>query len=464
MLGLCLVGTLLATSAMPDAATGQASGHPKLTAMLDSAASAHAASSKVAGASVAVVQGRDTLLHEGYGQADLEHGVPMPRNAVYEIGSVTKQFTAAAVLQLAARDSLDLDAPITRYLPGFDIGGPTITARHLLHHTSGIPDWSSFLEAETLRPRDLPRDTVLALLEEKMLRFASGTAMSYSNSGYFLLGRVIEETSGRSYAEYVEEHLFRPARMDDSYYRDEQAVVEDKAHGYTWTGKKGFKHKKYVDHTWPYAAGSLCSTAGDLARWTRILHGGKVLPDSMREEMTTPGRLADGTELRYGMGVVVSEASGRRVFRHGGRIFGFMSEVRYYPEADLTVVVLQNTTGPKGPMALVDQLVRLTLGPAPKPETRPYEGDLSKFTGRYSGPARGGLMTVRVTARKGQLAVREIGSGGGPAPLEHLTGRTWRRGSLRYRFVQVGETVTELRVDGGGGHYVLRKVRAPRDP
>ncbi|WP_263789993.1 serine hydrolase domain-containing protein [Salinibacter sp.] len=443
---------------MPDAATGQASGHPKLRAVLDSAASAHVASSRVAGASVAVVQGSDTLLHEGYGQADLEHGVPMPGDAVFEIGSITKQFTAAAVLQLAAKDSLGLDAPIIRYLPSFDMGGHTITVRHLLHHTSGIPDWSSFPEAETLRPQDLPRDTVLALLEDKMMRFAPGTAMSYSNSGYFLLGRIIEEASGQSYAEYVEKHLFQPAGMGNSYYCNERAVVENKAHGYAWRGKKGFKHKKYVDHRWPYAAGSLCSTAGDMVAWTQALHGGDVLPDSMYREMTTPGRLDDGTELRYGMGLVVSDVSGRRVMRHGGEIFGFLSEARYYPRENLTLVVLQNTAGPKGPLFLADQLADLTLGPGEEPKTRPYEGNLSTFTGRYSGPARGGLMTLQVKVADGKLVVTEAAGGAGPMPLEHTTRRTWRRGSLRYRFVQVGGEIIELRVDGGGAHYVLRKI------
>ena len=362
-LALCLIGVLLATSATPDAATGQVGDHSGLTAKLDSAASAHVARAGVAGASVAVVRGGDTLLYESYGRADLEHDVPMPREAVYEIGSITKQFTAAAVLQLAAKDSLDLGAPITEYLPGFDTGGHDIRVRHLLHHTSGIPDWSRFPEARTFRRQDLPRDTVLALLEEKKLRFAPGTDMSYSNSGYFLLGRIIREASGQSYREYVQEHLFRPAGMDRSYYCDEQAVVEDKAHGYAWRGKKGFRHKEYVDHTWPYAAGSLCSTAGDMVAWTRALHGGEVLPDSMYREMITPGRLADGTELRYGMGLIVSDTSGHRVIRHGGEIFGFLGEARYYPEENLTVVVLQNTAGPRGPVPLAGQLADLTLGP-----------------------------------------------------------------------------------------------------
>jgi CubicO group peptidase (beta-lactamase class C family) len=457
---VCLVGGVLAMVAVPEATSAQVDERSQLEAQLDSAAVAHVSDSTVAGASVAVVQGSDTLLHEGYGQADLELGVPTPRDAVYEIGSVTKQFTAAAVLQLAAKDSLDLRAPITEYLPGFETGGYTITVRNLLHHTSGIPNFSSFPRLQDLRYKDLPRDTALTVMGQKMLRFAPGTAMSYSNTGYFLLGLIIKETSGEPYAAYVDEHLFRPAGMEDSYYCDERAVVDNKAHGYAWRGERGFEHKGYVDHTWPYAAGSLCSTAGDLVAWTQALHGGDILADSMYREIVTPGRLADGTRLRYGMGLIVQDASGRRLIRHGGGIYGYLSEARYYPEEDLTVIVLQNSMGPQGPTALAEDLVRLTLGPAPKPATRPYEGDLSTFVGRYTGPARGGVMTVQVKAEDGTLVASEVGSGSEPRPLEHVTGRTWRLGSLRYRFVQAGETIIELRIDAPGAHYVLRKVGA----
>jgi CubicO group peptidase (beta-lactamase class C family) len=455
---LCLVGSLLATTTAPGPASAQEKTRSQLVAKLDSAAAAHVARSAVAGASVAVVQGSDTLLHEGYGRADLEFEVPTPRGAVYEIGSLTKQFTAAAVLQLAAKDSLTLGASINEYLPEFDTGGHTITVRHLLHHTSGLSDWARSPELRALRRQELPRDTVLTLLEQKTLRFAPGTAMIYSNPGYFLLGRIIEEASGQSYAKYVEEHLLRPAGMEDSYYCDERAVVEKKAHGYTWREDDGFRHKEYLNHKWPYAAGSLCSTAGDLVTWTHALHDGKVLSDSMYQKMVTPGRLADGTTLRYGMGLKVYEASGRRVIKHAGGISGFLSEARYYPEEDLTVIVLQNTLGPKGPSALASRLVHLTIGPGEKPDAQPYEGTLSRFTGRYSGPARGELMTLRVNVEDDKLVVSGVGGSSEPIPLTHATGQTWQRGQVRYQFVQAGGTIVELRLDAPGGYYVLRKV------
>ncbi len=408
---------------------------------------------------VAVVRGADTLLLAGYGRADLEHDVPTPPDAVYEIGSVTKQFTAAAVLQLAEKDSLDLDAEITDYLEDFDTRGHAVTVRDLLHHTSGIRSYTSMTAFGELGPKELPRDTLLRLVEAEPFDFAPGTAMIYNNTGYFLLGLLVEEVSGQDYADYLEEHLFGPAGMEDSYYCDERAVVEGRAHGYAWTGPEaGFRQKRYLNHTWPYAAGSLCSTAGDLVAWNHALHGGRILSDASYREMIAPGRLRDGTELRYAMGLAVPEEDGRRVIRHGGGIFGYLADARHYPDEDLVVVVLQNNTGPKSPGALADSLVHLVLGPGGEPAAGGYEGDLSAFTGTYAGPARGRTMSVEVTVEDGGLVARGAARGREAQPLEHLSGLTWRHEGRRFTFVPGGERAVELRLDVVSGHYVLRRV------
>jgi CubicO group peptidase (beta-lactamase class C family) len=415
----------------------------------------------VAGVAVAVVHGGDTLLHKGFGRADVELEVPTPRDAVYEIGSITKQFTAAAILQLAAKDSINLDAPITAYLPAYNTRGHTVTVRHLLHHTSGIRSYTNMAQFQDIAYQELPRDTLLALVGAEPLRFAPGTAMSYSNTGYFLLGRIIEKASGQSYAAYIEEHLFGPVGMEDSYYCDEQAVVEHRAHGYRWSGSDGFQHKEYLDHTWPYAAGSLCSTTGDLVAWNRALHGGAVLSDSMYQRMVSPGRLSDGTHLRHAMGLGVFEIEGRPVIAHGGGIPGYLSHARYYPEEDLIVIVLQNTASPRGPSSLTDSLAHLVLGPGEEPETRSYGGDLSTLAGRYSGPAGGGLLTLQVQAEGEHLLASRAGSGAEADTLRHVSGLTWRLGTSRYRFVRVGEQIVELRLDVVYGHYVLRRIGEP---
>jgi CubicO group peptidase (beta-lactamase class C family) len=448
---------LAAALALAVGPAGPAPAFAQTSAALDSAARAHAGDSTVAGVAVAVVRGADTLLLDGYGHADLEHDVPTPPDAVYEIGSVTKQFTAAAVLQLAEKDSLDLDAEITDYLEDFDTRGHTVTVRDLLHHTSGIRSYTSMAAFGELGPKELPRDTLLSLVEAEPFDFAPGTAMIYNNTGYFLLGLVIEEVSGQDYAEYLEDHLFGPAGMEDSYYCDERAVVERRAHGYAWAGPEaGFRQKSYLNHTWPYAAGSLCSTAGDLVAWNQALHGGRILSDASHREMITPGRLRDGTELRYAMGLAVPEEDGRRVIRHGGGIFGYLSDARYYPDEELVVVVLQNNTGPTGPGALADSLVHMVLGPGEEPAAGGYEGDLTAFTGTYAGRVRGRTTSVEVTVEDGGLVVRGPGRDPEVRPLEHVSGLTWRDGGDRFTFVRAGDRIVELRMDVVSGHYVLR--------
>lgn len=437
----------------------------RLTLALDSAAAAHAADSTVAGVAVAVVHRRDTLLLEGYGEANREFDVPTPADAVYEVGSITKQITAAAVLQLAARDSLDLDADITEYLEDYDTRGHPVTVQQLLHHTSGIRSYTNLAAFEALIRKDLPRDTLTSLIQQEPFRFAPGTAMSYSNSGYFLLGLIIEEASGQSYSEYLEEHLFGPAGMDASHYCDERAVVDHGAQGYSWSGESGdFVRKAYYDHTWPYAAGSLCSTAGDVVAWNQALHGGEILSDSSYREMTSPGQLSDGTTLRYGAGLQLAERDGYRMIGHGGGIAGFLSESRFYPEDDLIVVVLQNTTGPRGPQTLADSLARLVLGPGEKTETSDYEGDLRKLTGRYAGPSRGGITDLRIEVTDGELVARETGGDAeNGRRLRHVSGLTWANEEERYTFVRAGDRIVELRLDVVGGHYVLRRVGEPTD-
>lgn len=456
LLVVCLAG-LLAWGLRPTDTYAQIEDRDELVAALDSAAHAHAADSMVAGTAVAVVQRGDTLLLDGCGNADLEFDVPMPKDAVFEIGSVTKQFTAAAILQLAAKDSIGLDGPITEYLPDYNTRGHRVTVRHLLHHTSGLRSYTNMSQFDDLARQDLPRDTLLSVVEAEPFRFVPGTAMSYSNTGFFILGRILETASGQTYESYLEEHLFGPVGMESTSYCDEKAVVDRKASGYTWSRQKTLRPKEYLDHTWPYAAGSLCSSAPDLVAWSRALHGGEVLPDSMYKEMITPGRLADGTELRYGMGLANALVRGRRVIGHGGGIPGFLSESRYYPESGLIVVVLQNTTGPRGPQSLADSLARLVLGPGEDPEISPYDGDLQELAGRYVGSSRGDVTDLRIETSGEALLAREAGREEADT-LRHTEGTTWHHETDRYRFVRAGDQITELRLDVVSGHYVLRRV------
>lgn len=430
-----------------------------LSATLDSLARAHAAHELVAGVSAAVVHRGDTLLLGGYGYADVEWDVPTPGNAdaVYEIGSVTKQFTAAAVLRLVEDGRLDLDADVTAYLPDYDTQGRRISVRRLLDHTSGIKGYTEMPMFGEFMMRDLSRDSLVARFQAEPLEFEPGRALIYNNSAYFLLGLILERVTGRGYGELVADELFAPSGMGRSYYCDEGAVIQRRAHGYDAT-PEGLHHKGYLDHQWPYAAGSLCSTVGDLVRWNQALHGGEVLgPDAYRE-MTTPRPLEDGTPVRYAMGLLAyDDPAGRRVLTHGGGINGFLSSVWLYPDQELLVVVLQNTSGPRGAGALARELADAVIGPAADPPRGRYAGNLEELEGTFSGPARGRTLTVEVTAEGDQLVITPTERGEAHRPVHH-EGLTWRVGNAYWTFVREDGEVTELRQDTGGGLYVLERI------
>jgi CubicO group peptidase (beta-lactamase class C family) len=370
---------------------------------------------------------------------------------------MTKQFTAAAVLQLVEQGKLDLDADFTTYLPDYDTQGRRIPLRRLLDHTSGIKGYTEMPVFGDIMMRKLPRDSLVAKFEAAPFDFEPGTAQIYNNSAFFLLGLIIEKVSGEPYEEYVQKHLFQPIGMARSYYCDESAVVARRAHGYD-QGRQGLQQKAYLDHTWPYAAGSLCSTAGDLVRWNQALHGGRVVSAASYADMTTPDPLADGTPIRYGMGLMVFDDNGRRALTHGGGINGFLSDGWYYPDQDLIVVVLQNSAGQRGPTQLARSLIEAVIGTGTPPAAATFRGDLGRLAGTYRGPSRGREMTVEVSVDDGVLAVKQAGVQN-PMKPTYRDGVRWQAGSTFWIF-ETGPDGrgTVLRVDSGGGHYVLKRV------
>jgi CubicO group peptidase (beta-lactamase class C family) len=427
--------------------------------VMDSIAKSPVVEGRVAGLAVAVVRGADTLLLKGYGKADLEWDVPMATDAVFEIGSVTKQFTSTAVLMLRDAGKLDLDADITHYLPDYPTRGHRIPVRLLLNHTSGIKGYTEMASFGDIATRHLPRDTLVARFAAEPFDFEPGTALIYNNSAYFLLGLIIEKVSGMSYEDYIEKNLFARLGMTRSSYCSNTDVVARRAHGYQMNNGT-LVLAPYLDHTWPYAAGSLCSTTGDLVTWLRALHHGGTLPAASYHDQITPGTLNDGTPLRYAMGLSrTPDPRGREMISHGGGIFGFVSETRYYPAADMYVVVLINTAGNVSPAALANEMVDAVLPPGPRPRPQPFTGDASQLVGTYAGPARGQPMTVRVSATSNGLSVTIGDNGGTPQPITWVDDWTFASGPQLLTFRRSGETgpATILHVDGGGNHYVLKR-------
>ncbi len=451
-LTLTVALVLAPTAALAQAATPS---RAAIVARLDSIAESGVKAGRVVGLTVAVLQGNDTLLLKGYGRADVELNVPTPANAVYEIGSVTKQFTAAAILQLRDEGKLDLDADMSRYLPDFPLQGRKISVRRLLDHTSGIKGITELSEFPDLSRRALPRDSAIALIARQRFEFEPGDAQVYNNSAYILLGLIIEKQSGMSYEDYIEKNIFAKLGMTRSRYCNNTEVVEGRAHGHTYAGRQ-LRLADYADLRWPYAAGSLCSTAGDMVTWLQALHGGRVLSPHSYTDMTTPAKLADGTPTRYGMGIsLANDAGGARLIGHGGAIEGFLAYAGWYPDQRVTVVVLMNSTGPVSPAGLASDLAAQIIPPVNR-RFRPFAGDASPLVGTYTGPGRGRPMTVVIT--KGNDGGILVSPGGVPAQAATwIDGLTFQSGPMELRFDIRTSGAPVLHVSGATSHYVLKR-------
>ncbi|MGQ0649893.1 MAG: serine hydrolase domain-containing protein [Gemmatimonadaceae bacterium] len=432
-----------------------------LSAKIDSIVSAPIIAGKVAGASIAVVKGNDTIAVRGYGKANLELDVPTPARAVYEIGSVTKQFTTAAIMQLVEQGKVSLDEDVSKYLPDVKMQGRRIPVRRLMDHTSGIKGYTEIPEFRELGLVSRPRDTLLTLVASKPFDFEPGEEQIYNNSAFFLLGLIIEKASGMPYDQYVQTNLFDKAGMKDAHYCSERVIHKGKTTGYD-SDSAGPVQKAPLSHVWPYAAGSLCSSAIDLVAWNEALHrDGKIMNAASYKELITPGKLNDGTTVGYAKGIAVTNRLGRRALHHGGGINGYLSENLYFPDDQLSVVVLFNTAGPGDPDAAAESIAESVLG-KPKVETRVFDGDLNRYAGTYRGRGRGRPAELSFSV-DGKNLLMSRRAQGGPAPMPqrdtllYAGGDTFTRGYTRFIFMDQGGKIVAVRVDAGAGNNVLKR-------
>jgi CubicO group peptidase (beta-lactamase class C family) len=439
------------------ASTAAAQPRTGLVQQLDSIAGAGVRENRAVGIVAAVVKGKDTLLLKAYGKADVEGNVPMTVDTIIPIGSVTKQFTAAAILQLRDQGKLSLDDEITKWLPDFETRGNKVTLRHLLDHTSGIANLGQMPELRAMKLMRNPtvtRDAVYKVINRSPFQFPTGTMQIYSNSNFWLLGLIIEKASGMTYEEYVEKKIFAPLGMTRSMYCNNSENVPRRAYGY---GMRNGITRRVPDivHTGTYAAGAICSTAEDMIRWLQALHGGKVLSPRSYAEMITPSKLNDGTPLRYGMGLSVGEdRHGLQYIGHNGGGFGFSSEARWFPGGKLAIVVLTNSE-PDEITAVTARLAAAVL-PVPRP-AGPFTGDASPLVGTYRGLGPGGDTVVEVTQTPAGIAFSIRGAPAGPLPW--VAGWTFRRNDslLTFRRSANSGPAAELVFDTGGDHFILKR-------
>jgi CubicO group peptidase (beta-lactamase class C family) len=292
--------------------------------------------------SVLVARGDEILYSSGFGMANLEHNVPNTPETIFRLASLTKQFTAAAILQLQEKGLLDINDPVDRYLPEYP-GGDEITIHQLLNHTSGLPDYEH-LESTMAYRNAVSLDELMAKFSGLPLDFQPGSQFNYSNSGYVVLTAIIEKVSGQSYAEYLDEHIFQPLGMGATRFDNADTVLPGRAAGYTWDGS-AYHNAEFFDMSNVAGAGGLVSTVGDLYKWDRALYGDVVLSESSRQAFFSPTFTFD-EDAGYTYGGAMLEISGRSSILFNGQISGFFTTALRYPDEELYVVVLGNLESP----------------------------------------------------------------------------------------------------------------------
>ena len=345
------------------------------------------------GAAVLVSKDGKTLFEKAYGYASLEHHVPVTPQTKFRIGSVTKQFTAAAILRLQEQGKLSVDDPLSKFVADYPRGSE-VRLRHLLTHTSGIHNYTNkpdFLD--TVRNPIKSVEDHIRSFQNDPFDFAPGARWSYSNSGYFLLGHIVEKVSGEPYAEFLRKQFFEPLGMKDTgVYRNGTILAHD-ATGYAQDGTT-FMRATDWEMSRAGGAGALYSTVEDLARWNEALFAGRVLTKASTDAAwtaVTTVATPQATDEGYGFGWAVGRFRGLREIQHGGGLQGFVSQLSRYPDSKLTIVVLANAAPPVpglDPGALARDIAEVYLGDAmqARPTTKSARlspEELEAFVGRY---------------------------------------------------------------------------------
>lgn len=305
--------------------------------------------------SVLVAKGGKVILSKGYGMANYELDVPNTPQTKFRLGSITKQFTALAITQLQERGLLNVEDPITKYLPDFPKEtGDKVTIFHLLTHTSGIPSFTNFPDYQQIKFNKFTGEKLIAWLKGKPLEFTPGENFKYNNSGYFLLGYIIEKVSGKTYEQFVQENIFTPLAMKNTGFDRNSALIKNRAAGYTVKNKE-LENSEYIDMTVPGGAGAMYSTVEDLYTWDRALYTEKLVKKATLEKIYTPYK------SNYAYGWDVREQFKRKRISHGGGIDGFNTTIVRFVNDDTCIIALSNTVpATLGPMS--EKLAALMFG------------------------------------------------------------------------------------------------------
>jgi CubicO group peptidase (beta-lactamase class C family) len=369
---------------------------------------------------VCIARAGETLFSQGYGLANREHGVPNTPQTKFRLASVTKQFTATAIMQLQQQGKLRVHDQVGAHLDECPPAWDAVTIHHLLNHTSGIPSHTNF--PETWATIALPKTVaeLIASFRDRPLEFAPGQRWSYNNSGYILLGAIIEQITGRSYEQVVREQIFEPLGMHDSGYDRQSTILPGRAAGYIKQDGT-IVNAAHIDMSIPYAAGALYSTVGDLCLWDRALASERLIPQELLATMFAPTPIAEPPgQANYGYGWAIDRLHDRRYVGHDGGIFGFSTRLMRFLDEHVLLVLLSNLESPYI-AAISRDLSAMVFGePYTMPGTRqaitldPQLYD--RYIGEYAFEADGNTHGLGLT-RDGNRLIAQIA---GDPPFELL--------------------------------------------
>ena len=373
---VAMVGALSALGATPALAAGAACPAADFAPQAQAALQAFTQAQVFSGAVLVAVDGKP-VLRQAVGLANREWNVANTPDTKFRLGSITKEFTATAILQLAEQGKLSIDDPVSKYYPEAPPSWSKVTLKHLLTHTSGIPTYTGLagFGPRESRLRQTPSD-LIKLIRDRPLDFEPGSRYAYDNTGYVLLGYVVEKVSGQTYADYLQAHVFGPLGMRDTGYDSSEKIIARRAAGYS-PGPDGWRNAEYTDMSTPFAAGALYSTVDDMLVWDQALYGDRMLKPASRTAMFTD------YGNKYGFGWVVDRKWDRDRIWHNGGINGFVTSFQRYPKDRVTVVALSNFQGAL-PDKLASDLAGLCLGAQPYPkEVALPAAALDRYVGAY---------------------------------------------------------------------------------
>lgn len=410
------------------------------------------------GCSLAVIRDGAIVHEKGYGLASIEHDVPIdPRRTVFDIGSTSKQFTAASVLLLAHEGKLSLDDDIHKTLPELPDYGAPVTIDQLLRHTAGVRDYVTLMALSGIHFEDYATDddAMAAIVRQKTLDFAPGSEHSYSNSGYFLLSQVVKRVSGKSLRDFAQERIFTPLGMTHTQFLDDHlAIVAHRATGYAPHPDGGLAVEMF---NWEQTGdGAVQSTVEDLAKWDRNFYRPVVGGPWLVEQLQTPGTLNDGSAIRYARGLFVDDYGGRTRVSHGGAWAGYRAELVRFPQQKLSAIVLCNLESidaselalKVSDLYLRDRHAPAHTAAAAAPNATAVAVDLARYVGAYWSPTQGTVRRIKI--KDGKLMYRR--GGDNDSELAAL-------GDDRFQMLGVPFTsVVTFDADAAGGARRMRVV------